>query len=185
MDNIIRRVRGILGLGLIASGIGALLGASVGIWGMISDPGDYDLRNVLDGTLILGSFGLFCGAGFAGLLTASSGRLELAQVRRLRVTLLGILAGILPALLVYYGGIPDFLSLGEVLIPILGGGALGGLVGLGFTEIARRAPPVLTPGESAPNRPIHGPTDSPSTRTLPAGLSSSIPSACRSSRPPR
>lgn len=147
MAEIIRRLRGIVGSGFIASVLGAILGTLLGITGMIIEPNNYGWGNVLTSTVIFGSFGLLCGTGFALLLTTSSGRLRLNQVTRSRVALLGVLAGILPTLLLFLGGVPDFMSIGEVLLPVFVGGGLGGFMATGFVEIARRGQSRLVPGQ--------------------------------------
>jgi len=151
-SDLLRRLRGVLTSGLLSTGVGALFGAVVGLMGLLLEPNNCGWDCVLGGVVGLGSFGLLCGTGFALFLTLTSFGQRLPQVPRLRVLLLGVISGMLPTTVLYLGGVPDFVTLGELLFPVLLGGSLGGLGGMGFVEFARRAPPRLTSGESALDR---------------------------------
>jgi hypothetical protein len=145
MRTLLKRLRGIAGLSALLGGVGAVFGMLLIVLMMVLDVGDYGWANVPVGALAFGLLGLLSGAGFGALLSATSNGLSLSEVSRTRVTLLGILTGILPTLLLFVDGVPDFMNLIEVMTPLVLGGGLGGATAFGVVEIARRAPWSLGP----------------------------------------
>jgi hypothetical protein len=147
MRTILKKLRGIAGLSALQGGVGAVFGALLVMLMMVLDVGDYGWANVPVGALACGLLGLLSGAGFGALLSATSTGRSLPEVTRTRVILLGVLTGILPTLLLFVDGVPDYMNFIELVTPLVLGGGLGGSTAFGVVEVARRAPTILEPGE--------------------------------------
>ena len=147
MKGLMKRLRGVLGLGALGGTAGAVIGS---LWWF----GAYllgDTGGVIFGPLgwtaaLWGTFGAFGAAGAGLLLTVSSSRRTLDQLSPWRLGAFGAVMGFL-APPVYM-----LLSTGVYWGPVLSmvataSGVLGGIVGYGLVEVAKRAPSELAAGD--------------------------------------
>lgn len=141
MKNLLRRLRGLLGVGITWgaawSGIGAVIGAVVGIvW-----PDVWAFGNpVLDWAVGMGLYGLVSGAGFAGLLSLGEGRKTLRQLSLGRVAIWGVLGSALVPL--GFGAVGAFVANTtwlDILQAMVVTGGLGGVFAPGTVALAKRA----------------------------------------------
>jgi hypothetical protein len=139
MGKLLRRVRGLLGMGLtwgvLWAGIGAAVGLvlRIGSHFIIVDP-------ILEWSLGMGVYGFVSGVGFGKILWLREGRKSLDQISLRRVALWGAIgAGLVPAVFALLGvGWPSS-SLVGIAEAMLLTGALGGTFAAGSVAIAKRA----------------------------------------------
>ncbi len=100
MDELLRRIRGILGVSAMWGGLWAVLFAVLFFIIGVFDPDTIDPGETLGLLVTIGAtFGLVSGVSFAVLLAAAEGRKTLAELSPLRVALWGALAtSVLPLL---------------------------------------------------------------------------------------
>ena len=136
MKGLVRRLRGILGTGLVWGALGGVIGVVGGVIGAMTDPAPL-AEWLLSLGLGFSGFGFLAGSGFAAVLSLLDGRKRLEELSRGRAAAWGGLAGfILPLTLVAAlsgGALP--------LLPALASaGVFGGitaLLGAGTVHVAR------------------------------------------------
>ncbi len=141
-----RRIRAILGTGLLWGGLGGVIGVVGGVIGAMTDPGTL-AEWLLSLGLAFAGFGFLAGSGFAAALSLLDGRRTLPELSRARAAAWGGLAGfILPLSLVaaLSGGVLP-------LLPAVASAAVFGgitaLLGAGTVHIARSRARLETPTE--------------------------------------
>lgn len=150
LNVIARKIRGVLGLGLIAGGLGLVGGA---LWGALSavltvgvfqDPGYWRflLDRAFQGALYWGQPAAFVGLGLGTTLGLVGRRLTLRSLRWEAAALVGAFAGALfvPAYLITVAGLPSLLALPRSLLPVVGLLSLtGAALSAGLTLMAKSA----------------------------------------------
>lgn len=150
MNGFLRRLRGLLGVGVtwgaLWSGIGAAIGFVIGV----VNPDAWTLANpVVDWALGMGAYGVISGFGFGALLSLGEGSKVLRELSLKRVALWGVLgSAAVPLLFGAFG----FFEAGTTLLDVLQAmgvtAMLGGTSAPGAVAIARRTE--LTAGDEAP-----------------------------------
>ena len=153
MKGWLRRLRGVLGIGMIwglpATVVGAIGGIVASVFG-----GASLLGSLVTGSVAVGGLFFLLGSGFAAALTMTEGRRTLNELSPRRAALWGALAGgALPIvmLLISFGPeIATLLSDPQLLLGLLAGigsyGALSAALAGGTVALARRAPAELASG---------------------------------------
>jgi hypothetical protein len=139
MDDEIRRLRGLVGVGttwgVAWATIGALIGLVVGVVSPETVAG-----SVVEWALGLGAYGLLSGVGFGGLLAYHESRKTVAELSPGRAALWGVLGAVLVPILF---GLFGFFEIGttpaDVLEAMAVTAALGGTFAAGSVAIAREA----------------------------------------------
>ena len=139
MNGVLHRLRGLVGLGVVGGGLGALVGAAYAA-----------LKNVMFGSVLglsvaasatgWGVFGAFAGTGFGLVLTLTASRRRLHELNFWRAAILGGLVGVsLPV--VWYGAqlAWAFRSLLPAWPLAAMCGAFGMLLGSGAVAVAKEA----------------------------------------------
>ncbi len=141
MKRFLRRLRGLLGVGLTWGALWSVIGAGVGIAIGIVAPEVWELTNpILKWTVGMGLYGLVSGVGFGGLLALREGRKTIFDVSLRQATILGIVgAAAVPLLFGALGAFEVGTTTAEVLGAILVTGVLGGTFAPAAIAIARRA----------------------------------------------
>lgn len=131
MGDLLRRLRGLLGVGVtwgtLWAGIGAVMGIVIG-------------ESVAVWALGMGLYGLVSGVGFGALLSLGEGRKTILDLRLGRVAVWGVLGSALVPLL--FGALGTFemgTTVADVLGAVLTTAFLGGTFAPGSVAIARRA----------------------------------------------
>ncbi len=152
MGGWLKRLRGVLGLGVVGGAAGALFG---GLWWFGSSVlglGGIDF-GTLGGTAALwGGFGAFAASGAGVLLTARGSRQTLEELSPWRVGAFGVVTGFLapPAYIFLMTGGGGFWNPTVGLVVTISG-VLGGALGSGLVLTAKRAPPeLLARGRAGP-----------------------------------
>ena len=154
----LRKLRGILGTGLIWGLPGAVVGAIGGVVASVFGGGPL-LGSMVTGCVLVGGSFFLLGTSFAAALTLAEGRRTLNELSPMRAALWGGLAGgVLPvlALLALQPGIDHLLGDTQVLTALLAAvgsyGALSAALAGGTVAVAKSAPgePVLSPGSVGP-----------------------------------
>ncbi len=144
----IRKIRGLLGLGvswgllwgIIGVGIGMVAGIVTPDWWLVTNP-------IIDWAAGMAMYGFVSGVGFGTVLAIRERRHSLADLRLSRVALWGVLgAGAVPLL---FGGLGFFelgTSLGDVIGAMIMTAGLGGTFAPAAVAMAKRA--ALEAGET-------------------------------------
>ena len=147
MTQLLRRLRGLLGVGMTWGVLWGAIGAGIGFVLGLLDPGTWSLANpVVDWALGMGAYGVISGVGFGALLSLGEGSKLLRELSLKRVAVWGVLgSAAVPLLFGAFG----FFEAGTTLLDVLGAmgvtAALGGTFAPGAIAIARRAE--LTAGD--------------------------------------
>lgn len=138
---ILRRLRGLLGVGVTWGAMWGAIGAGIGAIIGIVAPGAWTWANpIFDWAVGMGLYGFVSGVGFGGLLSLREGRKRLADLSLGRVALWGILGAILvPPIFGLLGTFPVGTTLLDVLGAIGVTGVLGGTFAATSVAIAKRA----------------------------------------------
>lgn len=147
MGKLLRRLRGLAGVGVTWGAMWAGIGAGIGlILGMV-DPEAWRWTNpILEWAFGMGVYGFVSGAGFGTLLSLKEGRKRLFELSLGRVALWGLLgSAAVPALMGTLGLLPSGTPVVEIIQAMFVTGFLGGTFAPGSIAIARRAQ--LKPGE--------------------------------------
>lgn len=141
MNQLARRLRGLLGVGLTWGTLWGLIGAAVGYVVGVFDPGTWTVANpVVEWALGMGAYGLVSGIGFGALLTLEEGSRRLRELSLKRVAVWGVLGS--AAVPLVFGAL-GFFEAGTTLADVLGAmgltAALGGTFAPGAVAIARHA----------------------------------------------
>ena len=141
MGLLVRRLRGLLGVGLTWGALWSAIGAGVGLVLGVVAPDAWGLTDrVFDWTIGMGLYGLVSGVGFGSLLSLREGRSTIFDVSLRRTAMLGVLGSAAVPLL--FGALGTFeigTTTAEVLGAILVTGVLGGTFAPAAIVIARRA----------------------------------------------
>lgn len=141
MNEWIRKLRGLAGMGLtwgaLWGGIGAAVGAVLGVL----SPELWAVGNpVFDWAVGMGLYGLVSGVGFGKLLSFIEGRKTLRELSLPRVALWGVLgSAAVPLLFGAIGMFPASTTVVDVLEAVLLTSVLGGTFAPGAVALARRA----------------------------------------------
>jgi len=156
MGNLLRKIRGLLGMGVTWGTLWAGIGAGVGaVLGVLS-PELWAVGNpVLDWALGMGLYGLVSGVGFGKLLSFAEGQKTLRELSLRRVAVWGVLgSAAVPLLFAAIGMFPASTTVVDVLQAMLLTSVLGGTFAPGAVVMARRAE--LAAGEESE---LLGPAD--------------------------
>ncbi len=148
MDEILRKLRGLLGVGVTWGAVWAVVGSVVGVvYGLVA-PDLWQWGNpILDWTLGMGMYGFVSGVGFGKLLALAEGRRRLDELSLPRVAMWGVLGSAAVPLLFAAAGLFSVTTTWVDVVSAMGLTALlGGLSAPGAIALARRAE--LSEGES-------------------------------------
>lgn len=139
--NLLRKLRGLFGVGVTWGVLWGAIGAVFGFALAALAPGSlYGANPVVELGLGMGAYGLISGIGFGGLLSLGEGSRTLRDLSLKRVALWGILGS--AAVPLFFGAL-GFFDAGTTLIDVLGAialtGSLGGTFASGSVAMARRA----------------------------------------------
>ncbi len=153
MTRYTRRIRGILGTGLVWGALGGIIGVVGGVIGAMTDPGTL-AEWLLSLGLGFSGFGFLAGSGFAAVLSLLEGRTTMEELSRGRAAAWGGLAGfILPLTLVAAlsgGALPLLPAVASATVF----GGITALLGAGTVHIARSRARLES---SAEDEPLLGP----------------------------
>ena len=141
----LKRLRGILGLGVVGGAVGALFGGLLGLGLSLLGFGIIDWLTLESGAALGGIFGAFAASGAGLLLTAFGSRQTLEELSPGRVGAFGAVLGFLaPPIFVFlntgsFWG-PGAGPLGLIAAIATISGVLGGALGSGLVLTAQRAP---------------------------------------------
>lgn len=149
MQNVFRRLRGMLGFGLTWGGLWGVIGAGIGLVIGVVNPGAWTFANpIFDWAVGMGLYGFVSGVGFAGVLSLIEGRRTLRNLSLGRVALWGILgSAAVPWIFGALGMFAAGTTVGEILGAMLVTSGLGGTFAPGAVALARRGE---LPAGSAP-----------------------------------
>ena len=141
MGSLIRRIRGLAGVGITWGALWGVIGAGIGLVVGIVSPGAWDWTNpILQWAFGIGVYGAVSGVGFAALLSLREGRKTIFDLSLRRVALLGVLgSAAVPLLFNAMGFLPPGTTLVEILGAVAVTGFMGGTFAPGSVAIARRA----------------------------------------------
>ena len=150
MNGLLRRLRGLLGVGFTWGVLWGAVGAVIGfVIGVVNPAAGTLTGPVVEWALGMGAYGLISGVGFGALLSVGEGSKVLRELSLKRVALWGVLGSAAVPLL--FGAL-GFFEAGTTLIDVLEAmgvtAMLGGTFAPGAVAIARRAE--LTAGDEAP-----------------------------------
>ena len=148
MGKLLRRLRGLAGVGVTWGAMWAGIGAGIGLIIEIVEPDAWRWTNpVLDWAYGMGLYGFVSGIGFGTLLSLKEGRKRLFDLSLGRVVLWGLVGSAAVPIIFSMLGVLGVAgaSLVEVIEVIMVTGFLGGTFASGSVAIARSAQ--LTPGE--------------------------------------
>ena len=150
MGGLLRRARGLLGVGAMWGALWGTIGAGIGaIVGIVSPDAWLYANPILDWAIGMGLYGLVSGVGFGGLLALREGRKSLRDLSLRRVAAWGVIgAAAVPPIFGLLGTFPAGTTLLEVLGAIGVTAFLGGTFASSSVAIAKRAE--LHGGEEAP-----------------------------------
>jgi hypothetical protein len=134
-----RRLRGLVGVGMTWSVAWALIGAAIGlVIGAVSP--ELVGSSVVEWALGLGAYGLVSGVGFGGLLAYHESRKSVAELSPGRAAIWGVLGAVMvPILFGLLGFFEADTTLLDVLQAMAVTAALGGTFAAGSVAIAREA----------------------------------------------
>ncbi len=141
MNRLVRRVRGLLGVGLTWGALWSAIGAGIGLVIGVFAPDVWGLTDrVFAWTIGMGLYGLVSGVGFGSVLSLREGQKTIFEVSLRRAASWGVLGSAAVPLL--FGALGTFevgTTTAEVLGAILVTGILGGTFAPGAIAIARKA----------------------------------------------
>lgn len=146
MNEVLRKVRGLLGLGVSWGALWAVIGGVIGVLvGFMTDAWLW-YNPILEWGLGMGLYGFVSGVGFGKLLAFVEGRKRLGELSLPRIAVWGVLGSALVPLV--FGALGMFAA-GTTWLDVVGAmgvtAFLGGVSAPGFVAMARRAE--LTEGE--------------------------------------
>lgn len=148
MGKLLRRLRGLAGVGVTWGAMWAGIGAGIGLIIGIVEPDAWRWTNpVLDWAYGMGLYGFVSGIGFGTLLSLKEGRKRLFDLSLGRVVLWGLVGSAAVPIIFSMLGVLGVAgaSLVEIIEAIMVTGFLGGTFASGSVAIARSAQ--LKPGE--------------------------------------
>lgn len=147
MRDVLRRIRGLLGVGVTWGSLWALIGAGIGAVVGVLSPELWAAGNpVLDWAVGMGLYGLVSGVGFGKLLSFTERGKALHDLSLKRVAVWGVLgSAAVPLVFGALGAFPASTTALDVLQAMLVTSVLGGTFASGAVVVARRA--ALAAGE--------------------------------------
>lgn len=137
----LRRIRGLLGVGITWGALWGAIGAAVGFVVGLVNPALWNFMNPVEfWGLGLAAYGFLSGVGFGGLLSLREGRRTLGDLSLGRVAIWGVLgSAAVPLLFGALGFFEAGTTLWDVASAMLLTAGLGGTFAPGSVAIARRA----------------------------------------------
>ena len=141
MNRIVRRLRGLLGVGVTWGALWSVIGAGVGLVLGIVAPEMWGWTDrFFEWTIGMGLYGLVSGVGFGSLLALREGRRTMFEVSLRRTAIWGVMgSAAVPLLFGALGAFEAGTTIAEVLGAILVTAVLGGTFAPAAIAIARRA----------------------------------------------
>lgn len=141
MKQLVRRLRGLLGVGVTWGALWSAIGAGIGFLIGVVSPEMWVWGNpIVEWTVGMGLYGFASGIGFGGLLSISEGRRTILEIPLGRAAAWGVLgAAAVPLLFGALGTFEVGTTIAEVLGAILVTGVLGGAFAPAAIAIARTA----------------------------------------------
>ena len=141
MKGLLRRLRGLLGVGLTWGALWSAIGAGIGLVITIVRPDPFALTNpIFVWALGMGLYGLVSGVGFGSLFSLREGRKTILDLSLRRAAIWGVLgAATVPLLFGALGTFEAGTTVAEVVGAILVTAILGGTFAPASITIARRA----------------------------------------------
>ena len=141
MNSFVRKLRGLLGVGLTWGALWSVIGAGVGLVLAVLVPDAWGwTARVFEWALGMGLYGLVSGVGFGSLLALREGRRTVLDIPLRRAAIWGVVGSAAVPLL--FGALGTF-ELGTTTADVLGAilvtGVLGGTFAPAAVAIARRA----------------------------------------------
>lgn len=139
MGELFRRLRGLVGLGVLWGTLWAMIGAVIGVVIGIVNPEFYMFGNpIIEWAFGIGVYGAVSGVGFGGLLWLREGNKTLMDLSLPRIAMWGVMGSALVPLLflsMFAGGT----SMADIVGAMMVTAGLGGIFAPGQVAIARRA----------------------------------------------
>ena len=141
MNRLVRRLRGLLGVGVTWGTLWSLIGAGIGLVIGVISPEVWESTNpIIEWAIGMGLYGLVSGIGFGSLLTLREGRKTILDISLRRAAVLGVVgAAAVPLLFGSLGTFEAGTTAVEVLGAIIVTGILGGTFAPASIAVARRA----------------------------------------------
>ncbi len=141
MHSFVRRIRGLLGVGLTWGALWSAIGAGVGVVIGIVSPEVWGWTNpIFEWAFGMGLYGLVSGVGFGSLLALREGHKTILDLSLRRSVIWGVLgAAAVPIVFGALGAFAAGTTTADVLGAILMTGVLGGTFAPASIAIARRA----------------------------------------------
>ena len=137
MNKLFRRLRGLLGVGVMWGAMWAVVGAIIGV---VAPESWTWAHPILDVAIGMGAYGVISGIGFGALLSLSEGRRTLGDLSLQRVALWGVLGGAaVPPIFGLLGTFPVGTTLMDVIGAVGVTAFLGGTFASSSVAMARRA----------------------------------------------
>ena len=141
MNRIVRRLRGLLGVGVTWGALWSVIGAGVGLVLGIVAPEMWGWTDrFFEWTIGMGLYGLVSGVGFGSLLALREGRRTMFEVSLRRTAIWGVMgSAAVPLMFAALGAFEAGTTIAEVLGAILVTAVLGGTFAPAAIAVARRA----------------------------------------------
>ncbi len=141
MNRLVRRLRGLLGVGVTWGTLWSVIGAGIGfVIGVISPEVWESTNPIIEWAIGMGLYGLVSGIGFGSLLTLREGRKTILEIPLRRAAIWGVAGAAAVPLL--FGALGTF-EAGTTALDVLGAiivtGVLGGTFAPASIAVARRA----------------------------------------------
>ncbi len=141
MRKLLRRLRGLMGVGLTWGTLWGGIGAGIGLLVGVMSPEVWMWTNpILDYAIGIGLYGFFSGVGFGTLLSVGEGRRTILDLSLGKVAVFGVLGAVLvPVAFGMMGAFAAGTTVVDIIEAVLLTGVLGGTFAPGSVAIARRA----------------------------------------------
>ena len=139
--NLVRRIRGLFGVGVTWGGLWAVIGGVIGaVIGVVSPTAAIYGNPIIEWALGMGAYGVISGMGFGTILSLREGSRTLREISLKRVALWGVLGSAGVPLLF---GAAGLFEVGTTVVDVLGAmlvtAGLGGVSAPTAVAMARRA----------------------------------------------
>ncbi len=141
MNRLVRRLRGLLGVGVTWGTLWSVIGAGIGLVVGVISPEVWENTNpIIEWAVGMGLYGFVSGIGFGSLLSLREGRKTILDISPRRAAIWGVAgAAAVPLLFGALGTFDAGTTAVEVLGAILVTGVLGGTFAPASIAVARRA----------------------------------------------